>query len=131
MRLSVVLRNSLWVLALPLGAQHTPVPAPAPAANPAEILRLSPRATPNDYQAHSKAGSVTIGAEFMRHAVPTPQGQFNNEDYVTVEVGIFGSPGERTRISVEDFSLRINGKKAIVSQPYGVVMANLKDPDWV
>jgi hypothetical protein len=75
-------------------------------------------------------GAVTIGAEFMRHAVPTPQAEFSTEDYVVVEVGLFGAPGERARLSVHDFSLRINGKKALPGLPYGVVLGNLKDPNW-
>jgi hypothetical protein len=66
----------------------------------------------------------------MRHAVPTPQGEFSTEEYVVVEVGFFGAAGERTRLSIEDFSLRVNGKKAVPSLRYPVVMSNLKDPNW-
>jgi hypothetical protein len=75
-------------------------------------------------------GAIVIGAEFMRHAVPTPQAEFTTEEYVVVEAGLFGAAGERTRLSIENFSLRINGKKAVPSQPFGVVLANLKDPNW-
>jgi hypothetical protein len=129
MRNSLVLRNSLWLVGLCLCAQ--PQHPASPAAPPNEAKGMPPRGGPGDYQAHAKVGTVTIGAEFMRHAVPTPQGSFNNEDYVVVEVGFFGAPGERTKISVDDFTLKINGKKPLPSMPYGVVMANLKDPDWV
>ena len=127
MRISL-LRNGLWVVALCLGAQEQNPPTPAAAAN--EIKGMPPRGGPGDYQAHAAAGKVTIGAEFMRHAVPTPQGSFSNENYVAVEVGLFGAPGQRIQISVDDFSLRINGKKALPSQPYGVVLADLLDPEW-
>jgi hypothetical protein len=128
MQVSRVLRNSLWLLPLCLCAQDQ---KPAnPPVNIADVPRMAPRGGPNDYQAHARAGAVTIGAEFMRHAVPTPQGEFSAEDYVVVEAGLFGAPGEKTRLSVGDFSLRINGKKALPSVPFGVVLSDLKDPNW-
>jgi hypothetical protein len=122
-----VFRNSLWAFALCLSAQDKPT---APLLNPADVPRMTPRGGANDYQAHARVGAVSMGAEFMRHAVPTPQGEFSTEDYVVVEIGMFGAPGERARLSIEDFSLRVNGKKAVPSLPPGVVMANLKDPSW-
>jgi hypothetical protein len=128
MRVSRVLRNSLWVVALCLCAQE-PKPA-SPPLNPNDVPRMPPRGGPNDYQARARVGAIVIGAEFMRHAVPTPQAEFTTEEYVVVEAGLFGAAGERTRLSVENFSLRINGKKAVPSQPFGVVLANLKDPNW-
>jgi len=127
MRSPLVLRNSLWLVVLCLCAQEQKPPAPSV---PNEMKRMAPRGGPSDYQAHARAGSVTIGAEFMRHAVPTPEGEFSNENYVAVEVGLFGAPGERTKISIADFSLRINGKKAVPSQHFGMAFADLKDPSW-
>ena len=97
-----------------------------------EIRGLPPRATPGDYQAHTQAGEITIGAEFAGHAVPTPQGPLSTEDYVVVETGVFGPPGARLKLSQEDFSLRINGRKTpLPSQPYALVFNSLKDPDYV
>jgi hypothetical protein len=126
MQVSGVLRNSLWLAALSLWAQDKPIQG----VNVAEVPRMAPRASVNDYQAHARVGSVLIGAEFMRHAVPTPQNEFSTEDYVVVEAGFFGAPGAKAKLSVNDFSLRINGKKALPGQPFGVVLSNLKDPDW-
>ena len=40
---------------------------------PNESKGLPPRATPGDYQAHTQVGKLTLAAEFMRHAVPTPK----------------------------------------------------------
>jgi len=128
MRVSRVLRNSLWVVAVCVCAQEQK-PA-GPPFNPNDVPRMAPRGGPNDYQAHARAGALTIGAEFMRHGVPTPQGEFSTEDYVVVEAGLFGAAGERTKLSIENFSLRINGKKAVPSLPFGMVLGNLKDPDW-
>src|SRR6266700_2223187 len=72
---------------------------------------LAPRATAADYQAQAQAGSVTIGAEFVGHSVPTAERTFASEDYVVVEMALFGSADARTTISRDDFTLRINGKK--------------------
>jgi hypothetical protein len=50
---------------------------------------------------------------------------------VVVETGFFGPEGARTKLSIDDFSLRVNDKKvALRGQPYGVVLSSLKDPEW-
>ena len=106
--------------------------AQTPAAPAAEVSQgLPPRLTPADYQAQIKVGPVTIAAEFSGHSVPTPEGPLSTEDYVVVETGLFGPPGERVTLSPDNFSLRINGKKMpSPSQPYGLVVKGLKDPTW-
>jgi hypothetical protein len=97
-----------------------------------EIQGIPPRATPADYQAAAVAGTVTVAAEFVGHAVPTSQGPLSTEDYVVVETGLFGPPEARLKLTHEDFSLRINGKKVVLpSQPYGMVLSSLKDPEWI
>jgi hypothetical protein len=93
---------------------------------------LPPRATPADYQAQAKAGTVTIGAEYDDHNLPTPDGPLTTEDYIVVETCLFGPPNAKLTLSPGDFSLRINGKKAgLPTQPYGLVLKTLKDPYWV
>ncbi len=97
-----------------------------------EAKGMPPRATPRDYQAQAQAGPLTVAAEFMGHAVPRPEGPLSTDDYVVVETGLFGAPGMRTTLSVDDFSLRLNGKKTLLSsQPYGLVVSSLKDPQWI
>ena len=91
---------------------------------------MPPRATPADYQAHEKAGAVTIAADFAEHSITTPEGPLTTDSYVVVEVALFAAAGTHTQISPEDFTLRINGKKPLPGQPYGVVLGNLKDPEW-
>lgn len=104
---------------------------PAKDTHSAELQGIPPRATPEDYQAHAKAGAVTVAAEFTGHFVPTAQGTLTTEEYVAVEAAFFGEPGARLKLSADDFSLRINGKKtALPSQRYGMVVGSLKDPDW-
>jgi hypothetical protein len=93
---------------------------------------LPPRATPADYQAHAQAGKVTIAAEFAGHSIPDPQSALSTEDYVVVEVGLFGPPDARLRLSYTDFSLRLNGKKTpLPAQGYELVFKSLKDPEYV
>jgi len=102
---------------------------PPPSGESASQTRGMPaRATPSDYQAHATAGKVSVGAEFFQHSVPTPQGMLTTEDYVVVEAALFGP---QTKISYENFGLRINGKKnPQPSEPYALVFKSLKDPEW-
>jgi hypothetical protein len=129
MRLSPVLKTGVWITALCLCAQGQTTPSNPAAVN--ESKGMPPRISPAEYQAHAQAGTVTIAAEFTGHGVGTPQGTLATEDYVVVETGFFGADGARTKLSIDDFSLRVNGKKALLpGQPYGVVLSSLKDPEW-
>jgi hypothetical protein len=120
------------VLVGALGARAQEAPAQDAAtkdAQASESKGMPPRATPGDYQAHTQAGALTLAAEFMRHSVPTPEATYSTEDFVIIEAGLFGPA--RLRMSIADFSLRINGKKlALPSQPYGLSFSSLKDPEW-
>lgn len=103
---------------------------PAPPA--AETKGMPPRASAGDYQVHATAGTLSIGAEFKGHSMPTLQGTLTNEEYVAVELGLFGAKeGDKTKITITDFSLRVNGKKgATESVPWGAIAMTLKDPEW-
>jgi hypothetical protein len=134
MRIFSVLKISVWIAALCLCAQGQNAPsqnAPSKEAPAGESKGMPPRTTPAEYQSHAEAGSVTIAAEFTGHAIGTAQGTLTTEDYVVVETAFFGAAGARTKLAAEDFSLRINGKKAALpTQPYGMVLGSLKDPEW-
>jgi hypothetical protein len=72
-----------------------------------------------------------IGADFAGHNLPTQEGLLHSEDYVAIEVGIYGPPEARLMLSQGDFSLRINGnKKPVASEPYELVGKSVKDPDY-
>jgi hypothetical protein len=104
---------------------------PARTAQP-ETRGIPPRATPRDYQSQAQAGVVTIAAEFTGHSLPTSEGPLTTEDYVAVETALFGPEGAQLKISATDFSLRVNGKRTpLPSQPYGLIVASLRDPEWV
>ncbi len=107
-----------------------PAQEPAPVKD-TQSKGMPPRANPTEYQAQAHAGTVTIAAEFMGHAVPTPEQTVAAEDYVVVEAGLFGPPDARITLARSDFSLRINGKKTpSPSEPYELVFKSLKDPQW-
>jgi hypothetical protein len=91
---------------------------------------MPPRATPTDYQAQTKVGGYTLAAEFAAHGVPTPEAVLSNEDYVTVEVGLYGPADKPLKLSQSEFSLRVNGKP-VASEPYARTFGSLKDPEWV
>ncbi|MEO7651080.1 MAG: hypothetical protein ABIZ80_11480, partial [Bryobacteraceae bacterium] len=97
-----------------------------------DIRGIPPRAAPGDYQSQAKAGTLTIAAEFTGHGLPTLEGPLTTEDFVAVETALFGPAGARIKISATDFSLRVNGKKApLQSQPFGLILTSVKDPEWV
>ena len=128
MRLSPALRISVLITAICLCVQGQNTQSKEAQI---EAKGMPPRATPADYQAHAQAGTVMVAAEFSGHSVPTLQGTLSTEDYVVIETGLFGSPGSRIKVSSADFSLRINGKKTpLLSQPYGLVVGSVKDPEW-
>jgi hypothetical protein len=129
MRLSAPLTVGVLSAAICLFGQGQDTPAKAAST---EAKGLPPRATQADYQAHTQAGAVTIAAEFKGHSVPTAQGPLSTEDFVVVEMGLFGAPDAHMKISADDFSLRINGKKApLPTRPFGMILSSVKDPEWV
>jgi hypothetical protein len=96
-----------------------------------ETKGTPPRAAPTDYQVQAQVGSVTIAADFAGHGVPTMEAAYSTEEYVVVEVAFFGGAQNRLKLSIEDFELKINDKKApLTSQPFGYVAKTLKDPEW-
>ena len=97
-----------------------------------ETQGLPPRATPGDYQGHAQAGKITIAADFVGHFVPAGTGDpLTTEDYITVEVALFGEAGAKLQLSPLQFSLRVNGKKnTLESVPFLIVTKNVKDPDY-
>ena len=133
MRLSSAFGTLIFIPALCLCGPGQNAPGKDPQAN--EAKGIPPRATPGDYQAHAAAGTVTVAAEFIGHAFAMPDGPtYSSEDYVAVETGLYGPPGARLNLSVDNFSIRINAKKkkevSLPSQPFGMVFRSLKDPEW-
>jgi hypothetical protein len=116
-----------------LYAQPQPAQEPPKTAlQPTKAEGTPPRSGPTEYQTHAKVGDLTIAADFMGHSVPTPEATLSTDDYVVVETAFFGPPNGKLKLSVDDFTLRINGKKKpLASQPSELVFKSLKDPEWV
>jgi hypothetical protein len=92
---------------------------------------LPPRATPGEYLSRAQAGTYTIAAEFDRHDVPTAETTLTTEDYICVEMAVFGPAGSHLALSFNDFSLRINGKKTpLAAEQFAAVFTNLRDPTY-
>lgn len=97
----------------------------------AELRNVAARSTPADYQAQAKAGDYTLAADFVSHAVPTAHGTFKSEDFVVVEVAVFGAAGAKLVLAFSEFSLKVNDRKMpIPAQPNGAVLRSLSDPEW-
>jgi hypothetical protein len=95
----------------------------------AQTKGLPPRASAADYQAQTKVGAFTLAAEFTAHGVAVPDGIYTNEDYVTVEVALYGLADKPLKLAQSEFSLRVNGKP-VAAEPVGRTMSSLKDPEW-
>jgi hypothetical protein len=136
MRLVSTLRTALLIAgvlmtAVCLPAQEQDATSHEAPGKDTQAKGMPPRAAPSEYQAQAQAGKVTIAAEFMGHAVPTPEQPVEAEDYIVVEAGLFGPAGAKIMLARGDFSLRINGKKvASPNEPYELVFKSLKDPQW-
>jgi hypothetical protein len=124
-------KTGIAIAALCLCAQGQNPPGKEAPVN--ETKGIPPRSAPGDYQAHAPAGTVTVAADFVGHAVPIPEGStYSTEDYVVVETALYGPSGARLKISSGDFSLRIYAKKTkpLPNEPFGAVFRSLKDPEW-
>jgi hypothetical protein len=105
--------------------------AQAKEAQAKEALGMPARTAATEYQAHAQAGSISIGAEFMGHSVPTPQATYSSDDFIVVETGFFGPPDARLKLAVEDFSIRVNGKKnTLPNRHYELSFHTLRDLEW-
>jgi hypothetical protein len=95
-----------------------------------DSMGMPPRLSAAEYSSREAAGDITIGAEFLGHSLPTGSGILKTEDYVAVEAAVFGKAGARATVSPDNFTLRINGKKAIAATPFELIASSIKDPEW-
>lgn len=90
---------------------------------------LEPRSAAADYPAHTAIGTLSIGAEFLARALPSPDGYLNTRGYLVVEVAIYGPALPRTVLSQSHFSLRVNGnKQGILAQPPFIAASAFEPP---
>lgn len=88
---------------------------------------LPPKAKPADYPAHTAAGTIEIGADYLVQSVPTERGIILAPDYLIVEIGIFTERKAPFEVRSGHFSLRVNGEKGLrTPDAPGAVVAALK-----
>lgn len=91
----------------------------------------TPRAKAADYPVHTQTGGVALGAEYLVRSIPVRNQTLVTQDYLVVEVALYGLPGQPLMVSDGQFTLRLNGKKQVLhAQAPGFVAASLKYADW-
>jgi hypothetical protein len=90
-----------------------------------------PKAKAEDYEVHASTPTAAIGAEYMVHSFSRGDKAFLAKDYLVVEVALFPSKGETIEVQNSNFSLRINGRKAVLMpEAVSMVAASLQHPEW-
>jgi hypothetical protein len=90
----------------------------------------SPKASARDYPAHASVDRLSLGAEYLVHSFSSGRQMYIARDYLVVEVALFPAKGESFVARAADFSLRVNGRKPVLSPQSPEIVANeLKYPD--
>jgi hypothetical protein len=125
-----LIAGAFLLTALAAAQERAQAPALVP-QKPEASKGIPARTAPGDYQAHVQAGKFTIAAEYDQHAVPDATETLTTEDYVVVEVALYGPPGSNLALNYQDFSLRVNGKKSLLpARPYELIFKSLKSPEY-
>src|ERR1035438_4009156 len=105
-----------WLLLLPAAAAFGQGTEPKPKAE--------------DYEVHAGTRTAAIGAEYMVHSFSRGDKAFLAKDYLVVEVALFPPKGETIEVQNSDFSLRINGRKAmLLPEAVSMVAGSLQHPE--
>lgn len=90
-----------------------------------------PKPKAEDYEVHASTPTAIIGAEYMVHSFSRGDKAFLAKDYLVVEVALYPPKDTIFQIQNADFSLRINGKKAVLMpEAVSMVVASLQHPEW-
>lgn len=83
----------------------------------------APRSGITDYPAHiDLKDGFSLGAEYLVHSIPSPNGFYVLDGYLVVEVGLYGAKYAHMNISADQFLLRVSGSKApIEPDPAGII----------
>lgn len=96
---------------------------------------IDTRLAPADYPAHAQAGDCTIAAQYHYRSFRAGNQSYYVKRYIVVETAVFGPKSRRMQVSSGQFTLRINGKKSIVSQAPGMIAyqdrTGISDPSAV
>jgi hypothetical protein len=82
----------------------------------------APQSAAKDYPVHIDLNDgFTLGAEYLVHSIPSPHGFYVVDDYLIVEIGVFGPKFGHLSISADQFGLRINGTKPLTPDAAGII----------
>jgi hypothetical protein len=88
------------------------------------------KANVSEYAAHGEMKDGSLGAEYLGHSILTAKSAILARDFLVVEAALYPKD-PRVKIRLENFRLRINGKKeTILPQTLNLVIGSLKNPDW-
>ena len=89
----------------------------------------APKSKADDYEVHTRARRIELGAEYMVTSVAGPNGMYVVPDHLVVEVALFPPKGEPVTTSAGDFELRVDGKMLRPVTP-GTVVAAIERAEW-
>lgn len=90
-----------------------------------------PKSKAEDYEAHGQSKGIAIGAEFMLHSFSGQGTSYIAPDYLVVEVALYPPKGEEIELHAAAFSLRLNGKRNLLTPVTAdVVKGSLERPEW-
>ncbi len=85
---------------------------------------LPPRASPADYPVHAVVGDLTAAAENHYRTATRGRDTLFLREGLVVEVAVYGPERREVAVSPGQFSLRVNGKGALLlPEPPGVVLS--------
>ena len=94
--------------------------------------RITPKAAPTDYPVHTRIANVQIAADFLVHSIlgSDRDQMFFARDFLVVEVAFYPEAGVHYRVDTPRFTLRLNGKKNVLSpESTGAVAYSIKYAD--
>jgi hypothetical protein len=89
------------------------------------------KANAGQYFAHAVLDrGYSLGADFLGKYLPVPGATVYSDEYIFVEVALFGAPGKKIDVHTSQFVLKINGRE-FKSQPPGMVTLDDNFPEMV
>jgi hypothetical protein len=93
-----------------------------------QLGALDVRKSPAEYPSQIEVADMSVGVEYMVTSFSAEGQTFSVEDHLLLEVGVF--PRGEAKVDLRRFTLRINGKRLLMTQTPGMVAASVKYPDW-
>jgi hypothetical protein len=94
-------------------------------ASTASPFDISLKEGATKYYAHGNLDrGISIGADFLGRYLPVPGMTIYSDEYIFVEVALFGPAGARAELKNSEFTLRINGTTLTPQSPGLVTLQN-------